>query len=173
MVRARAEAVAAGVILLALAAVPATARASGFLLYEQSATALGKGSAMVASARDPSAAWFNPAALGFVTFAGAALNMAVLMPRTGFSPRLPGPNVESGSEPRLVPSLFAHVPLGDRVQMSLALLAPSTAALAQSAKPDRGCRESQTQSEPAVGFAQNRDGGGADLGPDTVALHHN
>jgi long-chain fatty acid transport protein len=128
MGRARAEAL-AGLTLL-LAGAPATARASGFLLYEQSATALGKGSAMVASARDPSAAWFNPAAFGFVTWAGAALNTAVLLPRTSFAPRLPGASVESPAEPRLVPSLFAHVPLGDRVRMSLAMLAPFGLAVA-------------------------------------------
>jgi long-chain fatty acid transport protein len=120
---ARAEAL-AGLTMLVVATAPATTRASGFLLYEQSATALGKGSAMVASARDPSAAWFNPAALGFVAFAAAALNTAVLVPSTSFEPRLPGPGVANPREARLVPSLFAHVPLGDRVQTSLALLAP-------------------------------------------------
>jgi long-chain fatty acid transport protein len=46
------------------------------------------------------------------------------MPRTRFSPKLPGPDVESPSEARFIPSLFGHVPLGDRVQASLALLAP-------------------------------------------------
>jgi long-chain fatty acid transport protein len=117
----RALALSAGLVV---AMASPAAQGSGFLLYEQSATALGKGSAMVASVRDPSAAWFNPAALGFVGVGGMALNTAVVMPRTRFTPRLRGPDVESPSEPRLVPSIFAHLPLGSRVQASLALLAP-------------------------------------------------
>jgi len=113
-----------GALLLAVVLTEGRAGASGFLLYEQSATALAKGSAMVASARDPSAAWFNPAMLGFEATSGVALNTAVVMPRTRFSPRLPGPDVEAPGGARLIPSLFAHVPLGDRVQASLAVLAP-------------------------------------------------
>jgi long-chain fatty acid transport protein len=111
-------------VVLAAGMPAATAGASGFLLYEQSATALAKGAAMVASARDPSAAWFNPALLGFVATGAVSLNTAVIMPRTRFSPRLPGPDVSSPSAPHLIPSLFAHLPLGDRVQLSVALLAP-------------------------------------------------
>jgi long-chain fatty acid transport protein len=122
MGKARARAVL--IVILAGAAAPGSARASGFLLYEQSAEALSKGAAMVASDRSPAAAWFNPASLGFVAGAGVALNTALVMPRTRFSPHLPGPDVASPTEPRLIPSLFAHLPLGDRVQATLAVLAP-------------------------------------------------
>jgi long-chain fatty acid transport protein len=123
--KARARVVAAGsaALLVAIAA-PGLARASGFLLYEQSATALAKGAAMVASVRDPAASWFNPAALAFVPGAGVALNAAMVMPRTGFTPRLSGSEVESPSVARVIPSLFAHAPLGDRVQAGVAVLAP-------------------------------------------------
>ena len=114
--------------IVALAALPTEASASGFLLYEQSAPALAKGSAMVASARDPSAAWFNPASLAFVPAAGVALNTALLLPHTRFSPKAiagtPAVDVVAPSDRQLVPSLFAHVPLGDRFTLSLAVLAP-------------------------------------------------
>jgi long-chain fatty acid transport protein len=114
--------------IAAMVSLPATARASGFLLYEQSAAALAKGSAMVASARDPSAAWFNPASLAFVPSAGASFNTALLVPQTRFSPRQTSSahlaDVQTPSDRQLVPSLFGHLPLGDRFTLSLAVLAP-------------------------------------------------
>jgi long-chain fatty acid transport protein len=114
--------------IVALWIAPATAHASGFLLYEQSATALGKGSAMVASASDPSAAWFNPASLAFVPVAGAAINTGYLLPGTRFSPKPTGatalPDVVAPSDRQFVPSVFAHVPLGERFTLALSALAP-------------------------------------------------
>jgi long-chain fatty acid transport protein len=113
---------------VALAALPVPARASGFFLYEQSAPALAKGSAMVASGRDPSAAWFNPAVLAFVPAAGASFNTALLVPQTRFSPRQISSahlaDVEAPGDRQLVPSLFGHFPIGQHFTVSLAVLAP-------------------------------------------------
>jgi long-chain fatty acid transport protein len=114
--------------IAAMVSVPAMAHGSGFLLYEQSAAALAKGAAMVASARDPSAAWFNPASLAFVPSAGLSFNTALLVPRTRFSPRQTSSahlaDVAAPGDRQLVPSLFGHLPLGDRLTLSLAVLAP-------------------------------------------------
>jgi long-chain fatty acid transport protein len=103
---------------------PSAARASGFLLYEQSAPALGKGSAVVASTQDPSAAWFNPAAISLLPKYGASVSTAAVWPSTRFSPAAGGEETRTQSSPHLVPSLFLHGALTDRVGAGLAVLAP-------------------------------------------------
>jgi len=111
--------------VLVLLALPASAHASGFLLYEQSASALARGGAAVAAPDDPSAAWFNPAAVAFLPRYGAAVSTAVVFPHTRFSPTDPAAEeTRSDSKLGLVPSIFAHAALTDRVGLSLAVLAP-------------------------------------------------
>ena len=75
---------AASLAIAALASTTPRARAAGYLVYDISAEALGKGSAVTASTREPAAIWFNPGALGFMpsgisasvggTFATAAMS---------------------------------------------------------------------------------------------------
>jgi long-chain fatty acid transport protein len=108
----------------ALLALPATTRASGFLLYEQSAPAMAKGGAAVAAADDPSAAWFNPAAVAFMPSYGAAVSTALVFPRTRFSPAAGGDDTRAQSRPAVVPNLFLHGRVTDRVRLSLNLMAP-------------------------------------------------
>jgi len=110
--------------LLAVLAVPTAARASGFLLYEQSAPAMAKGGAAVASTRDPSAAWFNPAAVTDLPGWGVSLSTALVWPETRFSPAGGGEDVHAQSRTSVVPALFAHGVLTDRVRLSLAVMAP-------------------------------------------------
>lgn len=100
----------------------APARGSGFLLYEQSAPAMAKGSAVVASTHDPSAAWFNPAAIAFAPAYGASLSTALVFPRTRFSPAGGGASTRSLSRTQPVPGLFAHGAITDRLGVSLALI---------------------------------------------------
>jgi long-chain fatty acid transport protein len=108
----------------AVLVVPGLARASGFLLYEQSASALGKGSAVVASIRDPSAAWFNPAATAFLPGVGVSLSGALVFPRTSWTPAGGGDEVRSRTSPTPVPSLFWQVAIAERVRATLAVLVP-------------------------------------------------
>ena len=110
--------------LLAVLAVPTTARASGFLLYEQSAPAMARGAAVVAATHDPSAAWFNPAAVTDLPDWGASLSTALVWPSTRFSPAAGGEDTRAGGRLSLVPGLFAHGRLSDRLRLSLAVLAP-------------------------------------------------
>jgi long-chain fatty acid transport protein len=110
--------------LLAVLALPSAARASGFLLYEQSAPAMAKGGAAVASTRDPSAAWFNPAAVTELPGWGTSLSTALVWPQTRFSPAGGGADTHAQSRTSAVPGLFAHGTITDRVHLSLALMAP-------------------------------------------------
>jgi long-chain fatty acid transport protein len=109
---------------LLLLLVPGTVHASGFLLYEQSASALAKGSAVVASTNDPSAAWFNPAAVSYEPPGGVAISTALVFARTRFSPAAGGPDTWSISHPALVPSTFVQGRVADRVHLCAAVLAP-------------------------------------------------
>lgn len=66
------------VLLLASLLLPARSFASGFALPEQSASAMGMASAFVAQADDPSAVWYNPAAiteLGGTRFTGGIVGI--------------------------------------------------------------------------------------------------
>jgi long-chain fatty acid transport protein len=110
--------------LLLVLTVPGVAQASGFLLYEQSAPAMAKGSAVVASTEDPSAAWFNPAALCFLPEYGASVSTALVFSGTRFSPAAGGDDTTSNAKPSLVPSVFLHGAVTDRVHLGLAVLAP-------------------------------------------------
>jgi long-chain fatty acid transport protein len=114
---------------LALLAWPGAAYASGFQLYEQSASALGRGSAVVASEDEPAAAWFNPAALSFGPRAGAALSGMLLRPETRFSSD-DGVTSHARRRTRAVPGLYGHVAVTSRVHLGLAVNVPFGLALA-------------------------------------------
>jgi long-chain fatty acid transport protein len=66
--------------LLAVALVaPARTYAAGFLVYDLSAEALGKASAVSASTMEPAANWFNPAQLAFMPGYGASLGGTLVL----------------------------------------------------------------------------------------------
>ncbi len=115
-------------ILLQIIAVSSVAKASGFLLQEQSASALGQGGAVAADPDEPAAVWFNPAALTFAKSWGVSVTAAVGLPQVSFSPKNDGPVTEGEFLLRPVPNLFAHVPVSvlgsQRVVLGLGLYAP-------------------------------------------------
>jgi long-chain fatty acid transport protein len=113
-----------------LVAAPATAQASGFALYEQSASALGRGAAVSASTDEPAAAFYNPAALVFV--AGWRVSASGMLVRFGsrFSPSPGGADTDSLGRSYLVPALYAHVAVAERVRLALAVNVPFALAVA-------------------------------------------
>jgi long-chain fatty acid transport protein len=110
--------------LAAVAGPPELARASGFLLVEQSAEALGKAGAVTAAAREPAAVWFNPAALAVLPGAGAAITAAIVRHGTSFEPRAGGGAVASEPGTSALPNLFAHAPVRGAVAAGIGLYAP-------------------------------------------------
>jgi long-chain fatty acid transport protein len=110
-------------LLMAFVTRPGGALASGFLLYEQSASALGRGSAVVASDDEPAAAWFNPAALSYGSPTGVALSGMLIRPETGFQSD-DGASSDSLRRSRLLPALYAHTALTDRIHPGLAVNVP-------------------------------------------------
>lgn len=114
-------------VLVTFASRPA--RASGFLLYEQSAEAVGKGGAVAAGTREPAAVWFNPAALAFAPSRGASVMGALITARASFVPDGSGATVSTRRGVHPVPSVFAHAAVADRVQVGVGLFAPFGLAL--------------------------------------------
>jgi long-chain fatty acid transport protein len=114
----------AGVVaaLMALTA-PAVARASGFLLYEQSAEALARGGAVSAGTTEPAAVWLSPAALAYAPPA-ASLTGTFLRSSTRFAPADGGAQVHGIPGNNVVPSLFANTPLGAGFAAGIGFFAP-------------------------------------------------
>jgi long-chain fatty acid transport protein len=114
---------------LLVAAWPGVSRASGFLLYEQSASALGRGSAVVASEDEPAAAFYNPAALPFGAPAGVALSGMLIRPETRFQGD-DGVTTNSLRHTWALPALYAHATVTPRVHLGLAINVPFGMAVA-------------------------------------------
>lgn len=112
------------VVCAALLLPAAGARASGFLLYEQSARAMAMGSAVSAGVRDPSAVWFDPAALAFMDAGGVSAMAAVVTSSARFSPADASPAVDTAGGAHFVPNLFAHARVAPAWQVGLGLYAP-------------------------------------------------
>lgn len=111
--------------LLALALVaPAPARAAGFLIYDLSAEALAKASAVSASTTEPAAAWFNPAAVAFqegyaVSLAGTYVNSS-----SSFQPAGSADKINSKAGNFFLPALFATGRFNKTFSASFGLVTP-------------------------------------------------
>ncbi len=121
--------VACGLSVALLGAAEKASASTGFMLYEQSAEALGRAGAVAAATREPAAAWFNPAALGFAPPAGASVGAALILGRARFIPAAGGEEAATRVAPRPVPNLYAYTSLTPRVRIAVALLAPFGLAL--------------------------------------------
>jgi long-chain fatty acid transport protein len=107
---------AAWVAVAALVAHSSPVRAGGFLIYDLSAEAIGKASAVSASTSEPAAVWFNPAALAYQEH-GVSLSGVAVLARSRFEPLGGGPEVESEPGRFLLPTFFGTVRLHDRLAL--------------------------------------------------------
>lgn len=113
-----------GTTLALLALAPSeSARASGFALPDQSAAALGRASAVTAATAEPSAVFYNPAALAFLPRRGAEISVGLVTARTRFAAAAGGAT-HSRRQARPLPTLFAHARVVDRVQVGAGLFVP-------------------------------------------------
>lgn len=93
--------------------------ASGFLIYDLSGEAIGRASAVSASVREPAAVWFNPAALAFMGGSSASAGGVLVSARSRFSPSGGGSDTNSNRGNFLLPTLFAHSAITDRVALGM------------------------------------------------------
>jgi long-chain fatty acid transport protein len=115
-----------GVLLASLVCLaPArSARAAGFFLPEQSAEAFGRSSAVVASISDPSAVWYNPAALSYMPGFQVAAGGILYLVDAKFSPLDGSPSVSANPMRLPIPSFFATGRVSDRVGVGLGAFVP-------------------------------------------------
>jgi long-chain fatty acid transport protein len=83
-------------------------RASGYLVYDLSAEALGKASAVSASTREPAAIWFNPAGLSYMPDYGASAGAVLIVARSRFDPKGAGADVSSDPSRFVLPTIYGH-----------------------------------------------------------------
>ncbi|HVV16342.1 MAG TPA: outer membrane protein transport protein [Polyangia bacterium] len=93
-------------------------RAGGFLIYDLSGEAIGRGSAVAASTDEPAAIWFNPAALAFMGPAASAGSVFVTA-KSRFSPEGGGASTDSERGNFFLPTVFANTPVSNRVAVGL------------------------------------------------------
>ena len=111
--------------LLAVALVaPARAQAAGFLVYDLSAEALGKASAVSASTMEPAANWFNPAQLAFMPGYGATLGGTFIVSRGKFTADADGSVTNAKDGFFQLPALYAHARLSDRFAAGIGVNVP-------------------------------------------------
>ncbi len=93
--------------------------ASGFLIYDISAQALARASAVSADAEEPAAVWFNPANLAFMGGVSASAGGVFLTSKSSFSPAGGGAQTNSERGNFFLPSVFANGRLTDRVAVGV------------------------------------------------------
>ena len=89
-----------------LSLAPNRARGAGYLVYDMSAEALGKASAVAATAYEPAAVWFNPAAMSFMPGWRVSAGLTTIFSTNGFEPEGGGPKVEADVGTFFLPQLF-------------------------------------------------------------------
>jgi long-chain fatty acid transport protein len=107
-------------VLLGLCFGAAPARAGGFLIYEMSAEAMGKASAVSASTQEPAAVWFNPAALVNQGH-GFSLSGVGVLARTRFQPADGSDEVKTKPGRFVLPTVFASARAHERVAVGLGI----------------------------------------------------
>jgi long-chain fatty acid transport protein len=105
------------VIACALTARPCLA--SGFLIYDISAQALARASAVSADVEEPAAVWFNPANLAFMGGVSASAGGVFLTSKSSFSPAGGGAETNSVRGNFFLPAVFASGRLTDRVAVGM------------------------------------------------------
>jgi long-chain fatty acid transport protein len=107
-----------GLAVLLLSAAPA--RAGGFLIYEMSAEAMGKASAVSASTQEPAAVWFNPAAL-VQQGHGISLSGVGVLASSRFAPADGTAEWETKPGRFLLPTVFATARAHERVAVGFGI----------------------------------------------------
>ena len=105
-----------GAVVLGLSA---PAGASGFLIYDLSGEGMGRGSAVSADISEPSAVWFNPAALAYLEGVNVSLGAVYVTSRARFVADADGSETRSERGHHFIPTLYGHAALSERVSIGI------------------------------------------------------
>jgi long-chain fatty acid transport protein len=95
------------------------AAASGFLIYDLSAEGMARGSAVSADIHEPSAVWFNPAALAYLEGVNLQLGGVYVTSRARFVADADGSETRTERGHHFIPTLYAHAALSERVSVGM------------------------------------------------------
>jgi len=93
-------------------------------VYDISAEALGKASAVAASSMEPAANWFNPAQLAFMPGYSGSLGGTFILSSSKFTPEGGGSAVNAKDGFFTLPAVFGHARLTERVALGLGVCTP-------------------------------------------------
>jgi long-chain fatty acid transport protein len=115
-------------LAIALAAIATSAHGAGFALFEQGAAAIGRGGACAAGVDDPSAVFFNPAALAGLPGTQLSISPSVILFDDSFAgvDPYPGYGVQEKTDLKAfpIPSVYASRSLVSGVTGALGVFAP-------------------------------------------------
>ncbi len=100
------------------------AHAGGFLLPETTGESVGKAAAMIASVQEPSAMWYNPAAMSFMPGYQFSAGGILLFPRNEFTPEKNGEKVDSAGGTFFLPAFFGTFQILDWLHAGIAVHTP-------------------------------------------------
>ncbi|HUT83911.1 MAG TPA: outer membrane protein transport protein, partial [Thermodesulfobacteriota bacterium] len=86
--------------------IPSISFGGGFLIYNQDAAATGQGLAFTAQADNPSAVFYNPAAINRLDGTQFSSGSTIIMPQTSFKSALTGSKTDMESHIYLLPNIF-------------------------------------------------------------------
>ena len=116
----RGRVVAIGALIAACTA-SVRAEASGYLLYDQSAEAMGRASAVSAGTREPSAIWYNPANLSYVPEWRVSATGLLYVVKLRFDQAGTGEETKAETTVSPAPAVFAAGPITDRLHAGIGL----------------------------------------------------
>ncbi|MFT3697283.1 MAG: outer membrane protein transport protein [Kofleriaceae bacterium] len=162
---------------LALLFVTGTASAGGFALNEFDASAVGRGNAVAATDTDPSSIFYNVGGMAAREGTGITIGGALVAPFATFH-RADDVDIDSTTNPQVVPSAFVTTRLNDRLSVGLGFYTPFglTIDWPDNAPTNDIAKTTSLRSyfiTPAIGYVLAPGltiGGGVDIVPATVEL---
>lgn len=104
--------------------IPSISFGGGFLIYNQDATATGQGLAFTAQADNPSAVFYNPAAINRLDGTQFSSGSTIIMPQTSFKSALTGSKTDMESHIYLLPNIFITHKINDKFSVGLGFYSP-------------------------------------------------
>lgn len=100
------------------------ARAAGFLIYDMSAEAMAKASAVSASTQEPAAIWFNPAAISFMPGYQFSAGGVMVVAENAFSPKGGGEDVDAETGLFFIPTVYGTFEILDWLHAGIGISSP-------------------------------------------------
>ena len=103
---------------------PSTSRATGFLIYNQHAAANALAIAYTAQVDNPSAVFYNPAAINQLSGTQTSLGTVIVMPRTKFTSETTGETTHMKDRTYVLPNFYLTHKLNEKLSFGIGSFSP-------------------------------------------------